>query len=475
MPPSLALLLWFVLLLLLLRYDPAKDPATSAALWVPLTWALIVASRLPSQWFGTNVGSMAQAYQEGNPLDRSIFFVLILLAMGILMARSFGWGTFILRNLPLMAFLCFALLSVFWSDFPFVSLKRWFRDLGTYLMILVVLSDPRPLEGVRTVLRRLAYLLIPLSIVLIKYYPQIGKGYGTWTGTAVFVGVTTNKNTLGVLCLVGGIFFFWDTVTRWASRKERRTRRILVVNCIFLVMTLWLMKLAHSATSSVCFLIGCLVIAAAHSNTFKRRPGFLKALIPICSVLYVILAFGFDINGQLAAAVGRDPTLTDRTFIWKLLLSMNTNPLIGTGYEGFWMGSRLEWFSQKYGANLNEAHNGYLEVYLNLGLIGLCLLGGLLIAGYRTVSKKLKPFSNLASLSLALWTVTIFYNVTEAAFKYHLIWMVFLAGVMNVPGYAGDQESTAAAVEKSASSKQFMKGPRKPRIHRGTRVESPVA
>ena len=69
-----------------------------------------------------------------------------------------------------MVFLLFALLSVLWSDFPLVALKRWFRDLGNYLVILVVLSDPRPLEAVRALLRRLCYLLIPLSILLVKYY-----------------------------------------------------------------------------------------------------------------------------------------------------------------------------------------------------------------------------------------------------------------------------------------------------------------
>ena len=42
-------------------------------------------------------------------------------------------------------------------------------------MILVALSDPRPLEAVRAVLRRLCYLLISLSVVLVKYYPEIGR------------------------------------------------------------------------------------------------------------------------------------------------------------------------------------------------------------------------------------------------------------------------------------------------------------
>ena len=173
MPPSLALCLWFILLVALLRFDPAKDSKISLALWVPVIWMFIVGSRLPSQWLGVQTGQAAQALEEGNPVDRTISSVLILLAIGILMSRSFEWGSFFSRNFALMAFLSFALLSVCWSDFPFIAFKRWFRDLGNYLVILVALSDPRPLEAVRTVLRRLCYLLIPLSILLIKYYPHI--------------------------------------------------------------------------------------------------------------------------------------------------------------------------------------------------------------------------------------------------------------------------------------------------------------
>ena len=173
MPPFLALILWFVLLVALFWWDPGKESGVSAALWVPLIWMFIMGSRLPSQWLGVQVGSQVQAMEEGNPIDRTIFFGLMLAALGILMSRSFKWDTFFARNLALTAFLLFALISVVWSDFPLVALKRWFRDLGVYFAVLVVLSDPRPLDALRTVLRRLAYLLIPLSIVLDKYFPGV--------------------------------------------------------------------------------------------------------------------------------------------------------------------------------------------------------------------------------------------------------------------------------------------------------------
>jgi exopolysaccharide production protein ExoQ len=458
MPPFLALLLWFVLLLGLLCYDPAKDKEVSTALWVPLIWMFIVGSRLPSQWLGGSTGSAARAFEEGNPLDRTVFFVLIVLAIGILISRSFKWRQFFANNFALLVFLAFALLSVLWSDFAFVSFKRWFRDLGNYLMVLVVLSDPRPLEATRTLLRRLGYLLIPLCILLDKYYPNLSRRFDSWTGVGMYVGATTGKNLLGLVALLSGLFFFWDTMTRWSDRKERRTRQIIRVNVALLAMSLWIMNTANSATCNVCLVLGCLVIVAAHSKVFRRHPGFLKVLLPGIFCMYLILALGFGMSGELAAAVGKDPTLTDRTKIWAFLLSMPINHFIGTGYESFWLGPRLQWVWRESGlGGLNEAHNGYLEVYLNLGIMGLFLLGGFLISSYRNICRQLISSPSLASLNLALWTIMLFYSVTEAGFRGGLMWLMFLLGGIAVPGRAEDRVPEVAVFDNGSSTERLLR------------------
>jgi exopolysaccharide production protein ExoQ len=441
MPPSLALLIWFIFLVALLSFDPAKDAGVSSAVWVPLIWISIMGSRLPSQWLGVQVGTAAQALEDGNALDRTIFLFLIVLAIGILNSRSFKWGNFFAHNIALTAFLCFGLVSVVWSDFPFVSFKKWFRDLGNYLVILVVLFDSRPLEALRTLVRRLCYLLIPLSIVLIKYYPQIGRGYDEWTGAPVYSGVETSKYMLGTICLVSGIFFFWDTVTRWSDRTERRTKSIIVVNVAFIAMTLWLLYMANAATCRVCLVLGCMVVAAAHTRAVRRRPGPLKFLIPLGVCLSLFLVFGIDIKASIASAVGRDPTFTDRTLLWSYLVKANTSPVVGTGYESFWLGPRLEDSWANFAFQPNQAHNGYLEVYLNLGLIGLFLVVLFLIASYRTICKRLDSHSSQASLFLALWTILPIYNITTSDFgKGELMWLTFLLGAIAVPARAEGPE-----------------------------------
>ena len=103
--------------------------------------------------------------------------------------------------------------------------------------------------------------------------------------------------------------------------------------------------------------------------------------------------------------------------MWGELFAMPANPLTGLGYQSFWLGNRLLAIWTNLDTTfLNEAHNGYLEMYLNLGLIGLALLCVFMVSGYRTVCKQLTIWPHFASLSLALWSVAIVYNITESAF-----------------------------------------------------------
>lgn len=434
MSSSLALLAWFICLICLLWFDPASKAKMGLALWVPVLWIFMAGSRLPSQWTSGSVDVAAQSLQDGNSLDRVVYLTLILSGMVILVQRRFQWGRFVAQNIPLCAFLFYALVSVVWSDYPDIALKRWIRDLGNYLSIMLILSEVNPIEAFRTALRRVNYLLIPLSIVLVKYFPAIGKQFEPWSGLGHYVGATTSKNMLGAACLISGLFFFWDTLLRWPERRDRKTRKVLYINGAFLLMTLWLLQKAHSATSSLCLILGCLIIIAAQTPLARRTPLLLQSIIPTAIVFYFLLSYGFgiDLNSVVAGSVGRDASFTGRTNIWSAVLSTHTNPLFGTGYESFWLGPRLQevW---RLAGQYNEAHDGYLELYLNLGFIGLGFLGILLLASYRTICKRMATIPPFGALGLALWAVLLLYNVTEAAFKGQLMWIIFLLGVTIVP------------------------------------------
>ncbi|MBE0657331.1 MAG: O-antigen ligase family protein [Bryobacteraceae bacterium] len=367
-------------------------------------------------------------------MDRAVYMGLMIFALGVLTARSFRWDLFFTRNVAFAMFLSFALVSAVWSDFTLISLKRWFRDMGNYLMILMVLTEPFPTEAIRVVVRRLCFLLIPLSIVLIKYYPQLGRVYDRWAGTALYSGATTSKNMLGVLCMISGLFFLWDTLKQIRGPKTRERSRIILLNCTLMLMTLWLLSIANSKTSSICLVIGSVIILASQTKVVEKYPTILKVAVPTIVLAYVFTetVLGIDVTAVIARLVGRDPSLTGRDHIWRVVLSMGTNPLVGTGYESFWLGPRLLEAWSRAGNGLNQAHNGYLEVYLNLGMIGLCLLGWFLVSSFQVIWRNWVT-SGFGPFNVALWCILMFYNVTEAAFKTQFVWLLFLFGALDVP------------------------------------------
>ena len=190
------------------------------------------------------------------------------------------------------------------------------------------------------------------------------------------------------------------------------------------------------------------MIAATHCNFGQRHIGWVKALAPASFLLYLILTLGFGMGAQLSQAVGKSANMSDRTHIWEVLLSVPINPVLGTGYQSFWIGPRVQWVWAKLdGDSVLEAHNGYLQIYLDLGLIGLFLICTFLIATYRKICKRLKPLTNLASLSLGLWTLLLFYNVSEASLEINLLFVTFLLAAIPMSERAGNRAPGVRPVE----------------------------
>jgi exopolysaccharide production protein ExoQ len=426
MSSQAALWSWLCLLLILLRFDASFFRQRSAAVWVPILWMFIAATRLPSQWMTGEVSILGtESMEQGNPMDRMVYLALIAFAIGTLIYRSMSFRRLLQQNFALTLFLAFCLMSVLWSDFAMIALKRWVRDLGDYLVILVILSDREPIEAIRAVLRRLCFISVSLSIVFVKYFPALGIHYSIWTGAPEYVGVATSKNTLGALCLISILTFYWNIAVRWHDQRKRRTRLMLCIDGAFIAMSCYLLHLCNSDTSLVCAVMGCLFMTAVCSKIGQRHLTAIKVTMPLSFIIYLILDVGFGMNSAFAAQLGRDPNLTGRTEIWENLLKLHTNPLVGTGYQTFWIGPRLEEVWRLCG-HINEAHNGYLDTYLQLGLIGLGLLLYILVTSYMTICRRLDQGTELASFSAAMWTLLLFYCITEAAFIDGMMWMVFL-------------------------------------------------
>jgi hypothetical protein len=103
------------------------------------------------------------------------------------------------------------------------------------------------------------------------------------------------------------------------------------------------------------------------------------------------------------------------------------------------------------GDNVMEAHNGCFQIHLDLGLAGVFLICAFLIATYRKVCKRLEPLTPLGSLGLDLWTLLLFYNVTEASLEVDLLFVTFLLAAMSMPERAEDYAPTVLPVDADFS------------------------
>ncbi len=406
--------------------DRDRAVRTSKALWIPVLWLLITESRPVSMWLQMEPSASSPGqYLDGSPADRLFFSVLLAVGAVVLAQRRGSLVGLIQRNAPILLFFAYCAVSVAWSDYSEVSFKRWTKALGDLVMIFVVLTETNRTGAIKRLLACTAFLLVPLSILLIKYYPDLGRAYLPWVWTPVCVGVTTNKNTLGMVTMVLGLGSLWRILQELTATNGTRKTKPMIAHGVILTMTFWLLWKADSATSLSCFVMGGGIMAVTSLSNVARKTAVVHLLVAF--MLFVSFSAVFlDLGSGLVETLGRDPTLTGRTEIWNLVLPMVPSPLFGAGFESFWLGKRLDKIWNIYWWHPNEAHNGYIEVYLNLGAIGIVLLGLLIVTGYRRVVTALRRDSS-SSIWLAYFVVALAYNFTEAAFRVlHPVWFFFL-------------------------------------------------
>jgi exopolysaccharide production protein ExoQ len=413
MPHQFALLICIFLILLLFRMDRKKNENVSHAVWIPFIWLFLAGSRYASQWLNLgappNIESLID-YTEGSPIDRIIFLTLIGASVVVLLRRNLNWNDIIKNNLLIWLFLLYALISVLWSDYPFVAFKRWFKTMGTVSMVLVVLTERHSYAAFGFIMKRLAFLILPVSILFIKYYPDLGRTYHM--GMPMYTGITLGKNCLGEACLILCMYFCWSLFFNCKEENEVGTRSRLFLYLLMLTMIGWLLYVANSATALACVIAMICLFSVSRFAAVEREPRRIMVLCFLAVALYALMQITFNIQDILVAILGRRPDLTTRRAAWEALLSMAKNPILGYGWQSFWLGER-----RQIAIEISEVmytHNGYLDIYLNLGVVGFLLLLGWILSGFINVWRYLAIDYTKAMLRLCCIIIVLLHSLTEA-------------------------------------------------------------
>lgn len=431
-----ALLAWSLWLTWIFHKDGREKRSISSAVWIVVVWAVIYVGRPISEWIAIVEGSTLapQSRDEGSPIDGSFSLLLIIFGLSVLVRRSVQPSVLIKHNIWLVAFYVFWFLSITWSDYPFITFKRLFKDLGNIVMVLLVLSERVPVEAIKVVLMRVAHLCIPLSIILIRYFSEVGRQYvGYNQDELMYVGVATQKNTLGALAAVSAVFLSWDLLTgdqKWSQRMRRAT---FLSRLVVLAMCWYLLQMVDSVTALICALMGSALLLVFSRPSVRRNPRRIEAIGLSSVIILAVLDLLFDLKGLFLQSFGRNTSLTSRTDIWPIVLSHQDSPIIGAGFNTFWSGDRFLVLSESL-QGIIQAHNGYLETYLNGGFVGVGLLAMLLATSYWKIRRQIVFKVPEGMIRLLVLLMALLYNVTEASFTtVGLMWLVTVYALVEYP------------------------------------------
>ena len=483
MGAPLALAIFSIGIAGLFYLDRDKSVRTSIALWLPVMWIWIVGSRPVSAWLGIGgIGggpgrfNQLDATLDGSPTDAAVFAVLLAAGILVLLNRRSLTSALLKLSGPILVYYFYCLASVSWSPFPDAAFKRWTKYVGDLVMVLIIVTDVHPAAALKRIFSRVGFILLPLSIVLTRY-TDLGRGYNP-SGEPSNTGVTTNKNSLGLIACVISLGVLWSLRTLFVDKGAPNRGRRLVAQGTLFAFGVVVLQMAHSATSVACFIFGAGVLLATSLPAFKVRPARVHALL-----LTIVLGGGLLVlsggESLVTSALGRDADLTGRTEIWAAEIPVCPNWLIGAGFESFWNGYAGQVARNLPGywniSNLNSAHNGYIELYLDLGWAGIVLIGIILLSGYRRAFMAFQRIPEVGSLCLAYIAAMAIYSVTEVGFRVLTAsWVFLLLAIVSAEGVnAGLFGATASEgpVQGAELSRATLAG-RKPAFSGKERADS---
>jgi len=213
-------------------------------------------------------------------------------------------------------------------------------------------------------------------------------------------------------------------------------------------MLAWLLQKSDSQTSFACLMTTIGLMIVARLPLISSKTSRLVTVSVLGSLTYIVLDATIEIRATILALLGRDPTLTSRTDIWRVLWQFQGDPIIGVGFMSFWTGQRLKDIWEACACQINQAHNGYIEQFLNLGYVGVGLMVGIMVNGLNNVRARLNHDRAGSIIRFCFIVVTALYNYTEASF-YGIsnIYVLALIGCLDTEGI-----SERKAVEKAAQT-----------------------
>lgn len=366
----------------------------------------------------------------GEWLRQTLLLILAVFAWPVFVARREGIMRVASSNWAAIALFGWAALSVLWSDFPDIALHRL---LGTLLCaVLVMIGVCLSSRSIVTVLLLFTGAIMVTDYVGVFLRPDLALDPdGLWKGMHL------QKNLAGYFSAIASLV--------WLLLGFRRRCGWLIAGGVAWLVFLWF---SHSKTSLGMYvpalLFGGLLSIGLRKGINKFVFYFIAGLVFVLLPLWAYFLHSLSLNWFDILVLGdADLTFTGRTEIWDFVWNYVLDaPIAGVGYGSFWaVGERspaLLWASD-FVAQYTETHNGYLDVLVTTGSVGLVLLTATILqpyrilAGYRLVS--LDTVDDDALLVFAtLLTFGVLHNFLESTALQGMsaVWTLMLFSIWSI-------------------------------------------
>ncbi|MCU1526586.1 MAG: hypothetical protein JWP75_349, partial [Frondihabitans sp.] len=356
------------------------------------------------------------------------------------------------NRLPVLLglFLAYLTLSIIWSDYPAGSALGIATQLMTTIAPVAIVATTS-WEGIVKALGRVLRTMVILSLlfelvvaVFVRhpFCPVYVDCSGHppeafyWTRDNLLTGgqiqgLPGNSNLLAIYALLALVV----TATQAAARQlPRRTALIGIVAAVLAL------GLTRSSTVIICVFTTAIVLAfalIARRTPLRRRWTVGVGALVVAALIAAVAVFA---HGPILKLLDKSPDLTGRFTIWKDVYHLAIQrPIAGWGWTGWWQ-PYLKPFSdlaKLKGVVYLQAHDAYLDVWFQLGWIGLVLFLAVLVTTasrswwWATDRRMLgpgspAPWNALDLLPLLLIATMLVHGLTESRLNVEWGWALLV-------------------------------------------------
>ena len=341
----------------------------------------------------------------------------------LVVLRFRGMVSLLLRNPVVVLLVLWIALSVLWSvDADLTARRALSFTANTLIACYLVLH--RDLDWMLKVQSWCMLILLLASLAFILLFPALGALADDRGLVRGLNGAFVHKNSMGETIVFSLIIFF-------AAYKKQAVPNVISLGGLLLAL---LLLVPTGAATSIVVALFVLLIQAwllTERMPFEHRLTLFAFAVALACLVVGAAVLNIDL---VFALLGRDATLTGRTDIWPYVLHMSAQrPVVGYGYASFWeMEAIASYVKDRFQWSIPTAHNGYLDVLLGLGWIGLALLIAFfctMIFRLITRARHLEP--GVLAFALPSLVYYLIFNLVESAFfsSSGLSWIVMVTAV----------------------------------------------